>query len=303
MENAVKFLRDILQEIKTQDPLHAKTLKHPISESKDYDRLRNHIYSYFKRSGINAKTVAGDYLHMVGDMRREAGYFMLYDKYSCKNQQEAFKKVYSRPEVMRYYMNALLISQLLWIHHFNMLQYFKKTLSISNKCDDYKVLDVGAGYALFSWIVKSKRPDFGKITILDVSDDSLEMAAKMLGRKQITYLNYGLFFLGHELEYDLIILGEILEHLDDPLATLRKAVSHLSERGMIFLTVPINAPAIDHVYLFRDRLAVLKMIKSAGLQWVSAHTEIVDNQTQLIGAFCIKNEIFRDRNRAECQTY
>jgi 2-polyprenyl-3-methyl-5-hydroxy-6-metoxy-1,4-benzoquinol methylase len=290
---ARRFLQELLIEMDGRDALHSAQISKNISEIRsgsmgEFNKLLNLIFRYFKDTGVSGNRLANDYLRMVGDMRREQGYFMLYDKYSCKNQQEAYEKVYSQPEVMRYYMNALFITQLLWTQHFNMLQYFKKTLHISNKDDNYRVLDVGAGHGLFSWIVKSKLPDFGKIDILDLSVVSLTMTREIIGEEDTCFLNFKLSDLNPNLRYELIILGEILEHMDDPALILRQASRLLSDRGMIFLTVPTNAPAIDHVYLFQSKGDVLRMIDFAGLQYVDTHTETVDKQTQLIGAFCIK---------------
>lgn len=60
-------------------------------------------------------------MKMINDMRVEGIYFKKHGKYSCLNQQQAYIHVYSREEVMEYYMNALLLSQILWLHHFKML--------------------------------------------------------------------------------------------------------------------------------------------------------------------------------------
>ena len=193
------------------------------------------------------------------------------------------------PEVMRYYMNALLISQLLWKHHFNMLRYFKRTLTaFIGSHGIYRVLDIGAGHGLFSWVVKTEKPDYSRIDIVDISDTSLEMTRRMVGEDNIHYLNFDISEINPELKYELIILGEVLEHLDDPIAMLKNVSSLLSERGMLFFTVPTNAPTIDHVYLFRSKEHVLRMINDAGLLWLTMHNERADEQTELIGAFCIK---------------
>jgi len=289
MENTVDFLKEVLRIIGEQDPLHMRTLKRQVSLGKEFNALKTHICTYFEASGINPHTVADDYLRMIGDMRREGGYFMLYDKYSCKNQAEAYEKVYSKPEIMRYYINALLISQLLWKHHFNMLRYFRQTLSaIAYRSDNFRVLDVGSGHGLFSWVIKTQVPSYGSIDILDISTTSLEMTRRMIGDEGISYLHTELSQANPVNKYELIILGEILEHMDDPIAMLQDAMKLLSSKGMIFFTVPTNAPAIDHVYLFRNKADVMKMIEQAGLTWITTKTERADSSTELIGALCIK---------------
>jgi len=289
MESTVDFLKEVLRIIAEKDPFHMKTLKRQVSLGREFNELKEHICTYFETSGIEPSTVASDYLRMIGDMRREGGYFIQHDSYSCKNQAEAYQKVYSKPDVMRYYMNALLISQLLWKHHFNMLKYFRRTFdAFACYSLNYRVLDIGAGHGLFSWIIKTRRPNCARIDIVDLSDASLEMTRKMVGEDDVHYLNQDISEINTELRYELIIIGEVLEHLDDPISVLKNISGLLSERGLLFFTVPTNAPAIDHVYLFRTKEDVLRMIDEAGLGWLSMYTAVADFQTQLIGAFCIK---------------
>jgi len=289
MESTVDFLKEVLRIIAEQDPLHMKTLKRQVSLGREFNTLKEHICTYFEASGIEPRTVANDYLRMIGDMRREGGYFVLYDRYSCRNQEEAYQKVYSKPEIMRYYMNALLISQLLWKHHFNMLRYFRQTLdTIVGRSDNFRVLDVGSGHGLFSWVIQNQFPSYGGIDILDISTTSLEMTRRMIGEEGVSYLHMDLTNVNPVNKYELIILGEILEHLDDPISMLQDASRLLSRRGMIFFTVPTNAPAIDHVYLFRDKGDVLRMVEQAGLAWITTKIERADSRTELIGALCIR---------------
>jgi 2-polyprenyl-3-methyl-5-hydroxy-6-metoxy-1,4-benzoquinol methylase len=289
MENTVTYLKRLLFAIGRQDKLHAKTLRKGMQEMRSYEywRLVEVIQTYFTSNGIKVKEIADDYLHMINDMRIEGIKFVKTGEYSCKSEAEAYEKVYSNPEVMKYYMNALLISQVLWKHHFNAIQYFKRTLyAFANLLGVYRVLDVGAGSGLFSWTARSLGSTH--IDILDLSETSLAMTKDILGTESIDYLHGDISKINTESRYELIILGEILEHLEDPTAMLKKVSEHLSERGMIFFTVPTNAPAIDHVFLFKTRGCVFKMVSDAGLGWVSMNTRVVDPQTCLISAFCIR---------------
>ncbi len=51
-------------------------------------------------------------------------------------------------------------------------------------------------------------------------------------------------------QFDFITIGEVLEHVENPKNFLNKARKILSDDGNIFITVPINGPAVDHIYLF-----------------------------------------------------
>jgi hypothetical protein len=61
-------------------------------------------------------------------------------------------------------------------------------------------------------------------------------------------------------------MGEVLEHVEQPLAFLKKAQSLLSSDGVYYVTVPMNMAAIDHIYLFRELDDIFKLIKQAGLE-------------------------------------
>jgi hypothetical protein len=91
---------------------------------------------------------------------------------------------------------------------------------------------------------------------------------------------------------NVIVLGEILEHLEDPLKVLNKVSNHLSSGGLIWITIPINAPAIDHISLFRSKEEVFALVEKAGLEIIDSCDYHADNEiTRLIGIFCSRYEI------------
>jgi trans-aconitate methyltransferase len=61
-------------------------------------------------------------------------------------------------------------------------------------------------------------------------------------------------------------MGEVIEHVEDPVALLNKLKELLAPNGVIFMTTPTNAPSIDHIYLFRNALEVIDVIHEAGLE-------------------------------------
>jgi len=288
---ARRFLQEITIEIGRQDPTHFRMIDEhlksiSLQEGPVFYEILKLIYSYFREANVSTFQLATDYLRMVGDMRREYGYFILYGKYSCKSQAEADEKVYSRPEIMSYYMNGLILSQLLWRHHFEMIRYFRNT--VQQQVKRYvDVLDIGAGHGLYSYFVREHIP-VNTIDIVDISSESLKMTQDMIGSNSINYILSDINNFWSQDKYDLIILGEVLEHLDNPLDTLVHAKEMLREGGVIWLTVPTKAPAIDHVYLFRSKTGVFSMVRKAGLK-VNAYLDLRASRiTHLIGAFCVK---------------
>ena len=162
-------------------------------------------------------------------------------------------------------MNALLLSQILWVHHFKMLMFFNNQLNEAYLKNTVNVLDIGPGHGFFSYLIMENLPSITEIDIVDISDGSLEMTKSIIGdgHGKIRYFNRDIFTYDSSNRYDLIILGEVLEHLDEPLLILGKLHDLLNDNGYLWLTTPTNAPALDHVYLFRDKEDIVQLLNAA----------------------------------------
>ena len=266
------YVEEILEHLRKKDSLHFKKVKKTVFDlqstyKEEFEHFSKLLYKYFEKNQIRAEQMTDDYLRMVNDMRREGVYFKKSGKYSCLSQQEAFEKVYSNKSIMNYYMNALLLSQILWPHHFKMLMYFNQQLNKDFVARAQSVLDIGPGHGFFSNMIVERLKNISKVDIVDISDESLAMTKAIIGTGEgrIKYLNKDIFMLETGDKYDLIIFGEVLEHLDHPDEVLRKLKNFLTPNGVLWLTTPTNAPAIDHIYLFRSKNDILKILSEAGL--------------------------------------
>ncbi|GHV60042.1 SAM-dependent methyltransferase [Campylobacterota bacterium] len=252
------------------------------------------ITAYCRDTAVTPARLADHYLWLVNIYRIEAVYFFEHGSYRCKNQAEADAAVYSNREIMEHYMYALLLTQVLWQAHFDTYLYLTDRLEKHIKTDTPTVLEIGPGHGFFSRLINNRYPS-AALDLVDISAQSLEMSRKMVGEgERIRYINGDVFEFGGK--YDLIILGEVLEHLDSPRQILRKISELLSERGILWITVPTNSPAPDHVYLFSSRSEVLAMIEESGLSVIESGgfpADGFDEQTAnerkltvMVGAFC-----------------
>jgi 2-polyprenyl-3-methyl-5-hydroxy-6-metoxy-1,4-benzoquinol methylase len=64
--------------------------------------------------------------------------------------------------------------------------------------------------------------------------------------------------------YDFITMGEVLEHVEQPLSLLRRLQQLLSPEGRAYITTPANAPTRDHIYLFNNAAEIREMFAAAG---------------------------------------
>jgi len=307
MENSHKnfyFLEELISIIEQQDKLHSKKIQGNISYIREHfpeqlDELLGLIKAYFKNLDFDSERIANDYIRMIKDMRKEGLYFYKYGKYRCENQNSANEHVYSKPDVMTYYMNALLVSQIMWKHHFNIFMYFQSHLKTLFEADsDLNILDIGPGHGFFSYLIKKEFLNYKKIDIVDISDTSLEMTKKIIGLDgdKIKYIKKDIFDYEDTNKYDFIVLGEVLEHLDEPKQILVKLSKLLKPGGLLWITTPTNAPALDHVYLFNTKEEVVTLINDSGLETVAScnyfaedmdeETALKNKITNLVGLFC-----------------
>ncbi len=307
LQSTILFLNDLVEEISKKDKLHSKKIHANVEFiQKNYPlqliELISLVRNYFNHLNLDIERIASDYLKMIKDMRTEGLYFYKHGKYRCDNQAIANEYVYSKPEVMTYYMNALLVSQVMWKHHFNIFMYFQSHLKpLFKNHSSLSILDIGPGHGFFSYLTKKEFPDYEKIDIVDISDTSLQMTKNIIGfdEHKIKYFKQDIFEYDNSNKYDFIVLGEVIEHLDNPKQILRKLSKLLKPNGILWLTTPTNSPALDHVYLFKTKEDVFSLIDESALTIVDScnyfaedmdeETALKNKITNLVGLFC-KNE-------------
>ena len=63
-------------------------------------------------------------------------------------------------------------------------------------------------------------------------------------------------------------MGEVLEHVERPDIFLRRIAELATDDAYIFVTTCVNAPAVDHIFLWRTTDELESMIVSNGLSIV-----------------------------------
>jgi 2-polyprenyl-3-methyl-5-hydroxy-6-metoxy-1,4-benzoquinol methylase len=87
-------------------------------------------------------------------------------------------------------------------------------------------------------------PHFNDITCVEASDEAVEIAKKEFGDK-VKFYNSLFETVELPTKYDNIVLTHVLEHIDDPVALMRRINNEwLSDTGRFFLVCPnANAPS------------------------------------------------------------
>jgi 2-polyprenyl-3-methyl-5-hydroxy-6-metoxy-1,4-benzoquinol methylase len=63
-------------------------------------------------------------------------------------------------------------------------------------------------------------------------------------------------------------MGEVLEHVEKPDVFLRRIAELAKDDAYVFVTTCINAPTVDHIYLWRTTDELEEMITANGLKIV-----------------------------------
>jgi 2-polyprenyl-3-methyl-5-hydroxy-6-metoxy-1,4-benzoquinol methylase len=258
----------VVESVACRNELHSKKIRKTLKKmDSDYaDRanlfLKEH-QSLLQKEGRTLDYAVECYLQMIADMNFESVKFQETGEYSSKSFDEVNKRVYGNPLVMEYYMHGLLLSQFLWKHHYDVLLFFNEVIK-ENRGAITHYLEVGGGHGLYISEAISIVGDNASYDLVDISKSSLDIAGKLIHDSRVSYFLSDIFQFTPDRKYDFITMGEVLEHVEDPVSLLKRLGDLLTASGKIFITTPTNAPTIDHIYLFRNSEDIEKVIADAG---------------------------------------
>ncbi len=208
------------------------------------------------------------YNKMCMDFLAEQIRFKKTGHYKVSLAAEAEAHVYSDVNVMRYYMVGLLLSYMFWPNHYRLFRFFLDTLP---ETPPARYLEVGVGHGLFTSTMLTRFPAVEAVTI-DISETSIRTAKETLAtfgqdpaRVRFVHGDYLTTDIG-ESGFDTIIMGEVLEHVDDAPGFMARAASLLAPGGTIYMSTCANCPALDHVYHFHNCREIRDLVEGAGLK-------------------------------------
>jgi 2-polyprenyl-3-methyl-5-hydroxy-6-metoxy-1,4-benzoquinol methylase len=196
-------------------------------------------------------------------------YFRRNNAYRLKTVREAVAEIYSDRAYMRSYMHGLLMTQVFWSNHTSCMRFYVEKF-LAHAPEHYDLLEIGPGHGLlFSRAASDHRA--GSITGWDLSPASIEESHEALHRLGVSraFCLEVRNVLDTSLEdshFDAIVFSEVLEHLDEPERALQKIRALLRPGGRVYINVPVNSPAPDHVFLIRSPEEVLTLLESQGLR-------------------------------------
>jgi len=209
------------------------------------------------------------YLKYTKSIRVEEMYFAKEHKYRYHEYSDVYKRVYSRDEYMYDYVVGLCMTQIFWPNHYGIVRFFLDVF-IPKVKNCTVGAEVGVGHGLFHSELLRWIPEM-KTTLIDISPMSLKMTQKMISANGIDLsrivakeCDVQKQILIEDESLDVLLLGELIEHLQEGEAVLSSFANKMKQNGYCFFTTAINAPAEDHILLFSTISEIRDMLGRSG---------------------------------------
>lgn len=231
-----------------------------------------------KLAGDELGRYCADYRWMCDNFVREEIHFRRTGEYRLKTFQEAYDAVYGNPGYMERYLKGILLSQVLWHNQVAALDYYVNGF-LPGMAAGSDYLEIGPGHGLFTYFA-SRQPNCGSLSGWDASVTSIQStrhALKTLGVTRDCRLELRNILDPPSVSgaFDCVTISEVMEHLDQPEKALDAIFAITRPNGRVYINVPTNSPAPDHIYLWRSPEEVVDLVVDRGFrveEWRSAPT-------------------------------
>jgi 2-polyprenyl-3-methyl-5-hydroxy-6-metoxy-1,4-benzoquinol methylase len=264
------YLEKIFAKIKSRNPAHAQKLKDNTSYLDGvYMERANEFYGEYHRflseNGATLDFGVDCYLKMIEDMAIERAEFLRQGRYTSTTFDEVDKCYYSKPEVMCYHMHGLVLAQFLWFDQYERFAFFADGIKMYGY-NSKSYLEIGGGHGLYCFQALKALPKSSTFEFIDTSANSLMLGKGIINSKRVNFLQKNVLEYECNTTFDFVTMGEVLEHVEEPIQLLNKLRELIGSSGTAFISTPVNAPMIDHIYLFNNVHEIRDMILDAGLE-------------------------------------
>jgi len=220
-------------------------------------------------------SLAKDYRWTCEQLVEEELHFRRTGSYRRTKFQDVSDEVYNNPAFMVRYINGLLASQALWANHARAF-YLYVTAFLPENAAGYDHLEIGPGHGL--WLYQAINDDrCNSASGWDVSQTSIDQTAAVLDslqarkKAELSLRDIQIPSTTEPPRFDSVVISEVLEHLESPQIALSRIFNVMRPKGRLFVNMPINSPAPDHIYLLRKPADVWSLIEAAGFSIMETH--------------------------------
>lgn len=265
-------VRALLDAVTEMFPVHEAYIERALDNAtgEELERLSGYL-EFCAAKGLDNEYLADCYLTIVADTVDEQIYFNENKKYRHSTFAEVADSVYHDAEYMNRYMYGLAISTFLWPNHVEMVRMFRAEVP---RIGGGRYLEVGPGHG-FLLLTAAEVGGYDEFLAIDLSDASVRQTETIVEHFQHSsnvQVRKADFLDAADLaprSFDAVVMGEVLEHVEDPARFLRRIAELATDDAFVFITTCINSPAVDHIYLWRTTDALEQMITEAGLDIVT----------------------------------
>lgn len=261
------MVSEFIEIVCNRDELQSKQLQKLELGKKEAEELENVLHFLTDEYQCGLDFLADSYLFVVNMIKEEQYYFVANGRYRNSTFEDVNRAVYQNQEYMEKYMIGLSLSDYLWKQHLKMISFFEDIIE-KLKGDCY--LEIGPGFGQY-FIRAMQVHGYKKYLAVDISPTSVKKCQaylKYCGIQENEYkvMKQNFFEFSSVEKFDFIVMGEVLEHVEDPLKMLQKIASLLKGNGLAYIATVINTPAIDHIYLFHSEKEVFDLVETAGFE-------------------------------------
>lgn len=273
MSTSRPVVGQLVDTILEEFPVHSGYLQKAVAGAteEELDRLAGYI-DFCVGKGLSVQYLAESYLTILGDTLDEQSFFRQSGHYRHSTFAQVAELVYHDRDYMDRYMYGLAITTFLWPNHVEMSRFLRASIPSAH---GGRYLEVGPGHG-FLLMAAIEAGAFDEFLGIDLSTASVEQTRTIVEHFHSdapVHVEQRDFLAADDLQpssLDAIVMGEVLEHVEQPEVFLRRIAELAKPTAFIFVTTCINAPAVDHIYLWRTTDELEDMIEKSGLSIVES---------------------------------
>jgi 2-polyprenyl-3-methyl-5-hydroxy-6-metoxy-1,4-benzoquinol methylase len=230
--------------------------------------------------GGGLSDLLANYRWTCARMLEEEYRFAVTGRYRHTSFEDVRREVYADNEYMSRYTDGLLLSQLMWANHASALEVYEdRFLSLMKTTSD--LLEVGPGHGLLL-AAASERPH-RRLVGWDISAASIESTRRALrstSTEPVVLELRDLLEAAAPERFSFVVASELVEHLDRPADAVRRLGELAGEAGLVYLNIPVNSPAPDHIALWESPEQLFSFVERNGLRIVERHVFAMTGRTE-----------------------
>ena len=136
-------------------------------------------------------------------------------------------------------------------------------------------LEAGPGHGEYL-LEAAQKTHFSFYYGIEISKTSADMCQELLDAhkddfsgKKVAVEQKNFFDLKNQI-FDAVVIGEVLEHVENPASFLEKIREITTEKSFIYVATVANCPQKDHIYLFHSVAEIESLYRKNGFEIVDS---------------------------------